>query len=230
MALERMGIQPFRTEEIHNEPRARHEKEKTFFNEKRKPRSMKRDWRIPTSMLVKLGVCVGACALMLGLKELDTPIAAEMVSGVRGAVNEETDLTEMLGKLQFVELPNALEVFSTNGKMAIPVIAPQMILEPEAQYVMWEGAPNAKVSAAAAGQVRAVGEDPLLGPYVRLLHANELETIYYGLTGIRVEEGQPIRRHDTLGELGESGTLRMHVLLAGEPQPPEQYMDLVIEK
>lgn len=232
MALERMGVQPFHTEEVGGKPRIRRNPDQSFSSKQRSSVSRKhsRSFKIPASMLVKIGVCAGACALMLVLKELDTPIAAQMVSGMRSAVNEETDITEMLGKLQFVELPNALEVFSNNGKMALPVSAPQVLLEPEAQYVMWEGAPNAKVSAAAAGQVRAVGEDALLGPYVRLMHANELETIYYGLSTIQVEEGQPIRRHDTLGELGEDGTLRLHVLLAGKPQSPVQYLDLVSEE
>lgn len=242
MALERVTVTPFQVEEIGSglrqqpregvptRPRAARTRGargargvRAGYNRGDK----KRQWKVPASLAVKVGVCVAACALMLGLKELDAPVAAQMVNGVRGAVNEETDLSEMLGKLQFVELPDALEVFSGNNKMAIPVSAPQMQLEEEAQYVMWKGAPHAEVVATASGQVRAIGEDSILGRYVRLQHADDVETIYYGLSAVNVEEGQPIRRNDTLGTLGEDGMLRLHVLLAGKPQPPEQYLDLV---
>jgi murein DD-endopeptidase MepM/ murein hydrolase activator NlpD len=92
---------------------------------------------------------------------------------------------------------------------------------------MWEGAPGAVVSAAAAGKVRAVGEDEILGRYVRLTHSGDLETIYYGLSDIQVEAGQPLRVYDTLGTLGESGALRLMVLLEGKPQDPGKYMSLV---
>ncbi len=233
MALERMGVQPFRTEEV-GKPKYYFELDEPIRVRRQsaniKQRSRKREWKLPASLLVKIGVCAAACALMLGLKEFEIPVAANMVSSVRSAMNEEPELDETLGKLQFVELQDALEVFSSESKMVIPVTAPRVSLEEEAQYVMWEGAPNAQVCAAAAGQVRAVGEDEMLGPYVRLLHADDLETIYYGLAAIQVEEGQPIRKHDTLGTLGEAGMLRLRVLLAGQPQSPGKYMDLVLEK
>ena len=227
MALQHMDVKPFTTEEIGASHRARHSP--THFNKSRASHKRRRFPQVSQSFLVKIGICAAACALILGMKALNTPTTAQVVSGVRTAINKETDIDEMLGKLQFVELPNALEVFSNDSKMVVPVNAPKAYVEPEAQYAIWEGAPNAQVIASAAGEVRAIGEDSILGKYVRLSHAGDLETIYYGLATIQVEEGQPIRKQDTLGTLGEDGTLRLSVLLAGEPQPPDTYWDLVNE-
>lgn len=227
MALQRMDVKPFTTEEIGASHTARHSH--TQFNRSRVPKRRRRLPQVSRSLMVKVGICAAACALILGMKALNTPTTEQVVSGVRTAINEEPDLDKMLGKLQFVELPDALEVFSNESKMVVPVNAPKAYVEPEAQYAIWEGAPNAKVIASAAGEVRAIGEDSILGKYVRLSHAGDLETIYYGLATIQVEEGQPIRRQDTLGTLGEDGTLRLSVLLAGEPQSPDTYWDLVHE-
>ncbi|MDR1620671.1 MAG: hypothetical protein LBS18_08440 [Clostridiales bacterium] len=126
MALERMGVQPFFTEEIGKQsvpgrvfakPPRRAKKTYRYNRHGGKPRGTRRRIKLPSSLAVKIGVCVAACALMLGLKELDVPVAAQMVSGVRDAVNEEQNLAEMLGKLQFVELPRALEVCSDNSRL-----------------------------------------------------------------------------------------------------------------
>jgi hypothetical protein len=227
MALQRMDVKPFTTEEIGASNHARHSH--TRFNRSRVSHKRRRLPQVSRSLMVKIGICAAACAVILGMKALNTPTTEQVVSGVRTAINEETDIDKMLGKLQFVELPNALEVFSNDSKMVVPVNATKAYVESEAQYAIWEGAPNAQVIASAAGEVRAIGEDSILGKYVRLSHAGDLETIYYGLATIQVEEGQPIRRQDTLGTLGEDGTLRLSVLLAGEPQSPDTYWDLVHE-
>ncbi len=230
MDMDRMHVKPFRSQEMGSVAKPR--SSETYASSPqpsrfRRSAPKKKAGRIPRSLLVKLGICIAACVLMLSLKDLDTPLATQMVSGVRSAVNEETDLTEMLGKLQFVELPNALEVFSTDDKMIAPVSAPTASMEEDSQYALWEDAPNAEVIASAAGEVRAIGVDDVLGQYVRLMHEGDLETIYYGLQTVQVEEGQPIRRHDTLGTLGENGTLCLYVLLQGEPQSPGEYFNLV---
>jgi murein DD-endopeptidase MepM/ murein hydrolase activator NlpD len=176
--------------------------------------------------MVKIGICAAACAVILGMKALNTPTTAQVVSGVRTAINEETDIDKMLGKLQFVELPNALEVFSNDSKMVVPVNATKAYVEPERNTHL--GGPPTQVMASARASAR-IGEDSILGKYVRLSHSGDLETSYYGLATIQVEQGQPIRRLVTLGTRGEDGTLRLSVLLAGEPQSPDTYWDLVHE-
>ncbi len=227
--MQRMNTTQFTTEEFDAAPRAR--QVRTFYKPHPRKRAKKSEGRMHVSgqLLVKIGICAVACALILSMKALDIPGTEQMVSGVRTAINEESDLDEMLGKLEFVELPDTLEVFSGESKLAVPVNAPNVSVEPAEKYAIWQNAPGAEVVASAAGEVRAIGEDAILGQYVRLTHAGDLETIYYGLETINVEEGQPIKKRDTLGTLGEDGMLRLSVLLSGEPQSPDTYLDLVLQ-
>ena len=76
-----------------------------------------------TSMLVKCGICAAACALVLLLKWIGTPATDSALQTVKEAVNEESELDDMLGKLKFVELPGILEVFSISGKLQPPIEA-----------------------------------------------------------------------------------------------------------
>lgn len=226
-----MRVQPFTAEEIGGIKQREGPPTRTPAA-RRAPRTdrrkqQKQAWKRPSALAVKVGICALACGMMFVMKALDVPAASQMVSGVRSAVEDEQDLTEMLGKLQFVELTDVLAVFSGNERMALPVSAPIVTMGEDAEYAQWEGAPHADVFATAAGEVRAIGEDAVLGPYVRLQHADDLETVYYGLATIQVEQGQPIRKKDTLGTLGEHGTLSFRVLLAGMPQAPSEYLDLV---
>lgn len=239
MADDNMGVKPFTTTEI-GSSQPRYTKRATLnslstqrgarsYNYASKARKSKRArFNIPTSLVAKVGVCVLACAFMLALKGLDNPVAEQVVAGVKVAVNDETDFNEMFGKLQFVELPETLEVFSNSDKLALPVSAPAQPVGSEQEYVLWEGIPDTTVLAAAAGQIRAVSEDDVLGKYVRIQHDNNLETIYYGLAEISVEQGQPIKKFDTLGITGEEGTLCVYVMLDGKPQSPGEYMDLIV--
>ncbi|HOF94139.1 MAG TPA: M23 family metallopeptidase [Clostridia bacterium] len=167
---------------------------------------------------------------MLSMRSLEMPCSEQMVLSVQNILNKEMDFDEMLGKLQFVELPNVLEVFAADKKMAVPVNADNVKIAHDEGYIEWEESPDAQVIAAANGRVRAIGVDDLLGNYIRLEHDGELETIYYGLNSIQVEEGQPIRKLDSLGTLGSSGFLRLYVLYAGKPQPPENYFELKLNK
>ena len=228
--MQRMNTTPFTTEEFGKAPRTRQIQPFRHKSRQRKKNPLKMgNLHVSGQLLVKIGICAVACALILSMKVLELPGTAQVVSGVRTAINEESRLDEMLGKLEFVDLPDTLEVFSTDSKLAMPVNAPNVSVEPALKYAIWQNAPGAEVVASAAGEVRAIGEDTMLGRYVRLTHAGDLETIYYGLDTINVEEGQPIKKRDTLGALGDDGMLRLSVLLSGKPQSPDTYLDLVLQ-
>lgn len=175
----------------------------------------------------KIGICVSACLLVFAVQLVDTPFAKSVTQQVLEASDNKTDMDEMLGKLQFVELPSALEVFAPeNDKFALPVDGSVAVMQVGQTMARWEGAANAAVLAPGKGEVRAVGEDPILGRYVRIAHADEVETIYYGFEQVRVEVGQPVRKQDTLGLLGQEGVLSLSVLRSGRPQQPEEYLDI----
>ncbi len=224
--MQRMELTPFVTRENGTRVRAR-----SGTGRKKSPRRKKARWQINGGgqMMIKVGICCVAALLVLGLQAIDMPFTNTMVDEVREVLNTQTEMDEMLGKLQFVELPGLLEVFSgDSAKMSLAVNAPSVSLIDQECLAKWEGAPGAEVVASAPGEVRAVGTDPVLGPYVRLMHQGDLETVYYGLNEVLVEVGQPIRRLDTLGILGDEGTLCLGVLLEGRPQEPGNYFDLVL--
>ena len=226
MNLQKMEIDPFIIDkDTVRQPDSGQRKSSVKFN---KPR--KRVKRIPGPLIAQISICVFACALMLSMRSLEIPGSEQMVLSVQNILNKEMDFDEMLGKLQFVELPNVLEVFAADKKMAVPVNADNVKIAHDEGYIEWEESPDAQVIAAANGRVRAIGVDDLLGNYIRLEHDGELETIYYGLNSIQVEEGQPIRKLDSLGTLGSGGFLRLYVLYAGKPQPPENYFELKLNK
>ncbi len=227
--MQRMNTTQFTLEEPAVAPRARRLPAFSKPRQRKQPKRSEGQVKVSGQLLVKIGICAVACALILSMKAFEIPGTAQMVSGVRTAINEEADLDEMLGKLEFVELPDTLAVFTTDGKLAVPVNAPNVSVEPVQKYAIWQNAPGAEVVASAAGEVRAIGEDAILGQYVRLMHPGDLETIYYGLETINVEEGQPIKKRDTLGTLGDDGMLHLSVLLSGEPQSPDAYLDLVLQ-
>jgi hypothetical protein len=103
--------------------------------------------------------------------------------------------------------------------MVVPVNATKAYVEPEAQYAIWRARRTHRSRlprrAKCAPSVKTVYW--VICPSE---HSGDLETIYYGLATIQVEEGQPIRRQDTLGTLGEDGTLRLSVLFGGRTSVP----------
>lgn len=209
--MQRIHISEFHTEE-NGMPRTRAVRSRT-----RRTVRARRSPRRGRINIARVGVAAAACCALVALSVAGLPLTVE------------DDLDEMLGKLQFVSLPTVLEVFGpAEDKLALPVSTAVMTVLNDQQLARWESEPHAEVIASAAGEVRAVGEDPVLGPYVRLMHSDDLETIYYGLREIHVEEGQPVRRMDTLGLLGEDGSLCLEVLLEGRPQRPEEYFDVVL--
>lgn len=176
-------------------------------------------------MFLKIGVCVGVCALMLALKSVDSPLASKTVETVGHAVTEETDIDEMLGKLQFVELPNILEVFAQSNTYAAPVSVTTSTPLDDGRMLLLTAQSGADVSSACRGSVYSIGTDASLGDYVCVKKDTSLEFYYYGLAEIFVEEGQPVRAMDTLGALGADGCLYLAVLENGRPMDPREYID-----
>ncbi len=77
MALQRMDVKPFTTEEIGASNHARHSH--TRFNRSRSHKR-RRFPQVSRSLMVKIGICAAACAVILGMKALNTPTTAQVVS------------------------------------------------------------------------------------------------------------------------------------------------------
>ncbi len=180
------------------------------------------------SMLVKVGVCVVACAAVLLIKLTQSQTQADLselmepgTSSSTGGSEDEFD--EMLGKLRFVELPGILEVFAPDERMALPVEARACTLIEDETLLKLDVESGQSVKAAFAGKVKTVGEDTEYGLYVEMILDNGLETVCYGLASVAVEEGQPVAKADDIGTTQDGSALYLGLRENGRPRNPLDY-------
>ena len=176
-----------------------------------------------TSMLIKCGVCAAACALVLLFKWAGSPATAGALQTVKEAVNEESELDEMLGKLKFVALPGILEVFSRSGKLDLPICATESRSLQDNTLLALTSAQQQNVNACLAGSIKETGLDKELGNYVRISSADDRDLYLYGLSTVTVEAGQPMMENDHIGSIEAGGTLFIRILVNGKPEDPLGY-------
>lgn len=180
-----------------------------------------------SSMLLKLGICAAACALVLLIKWVDTPLTNSALESIKEIIDDgKSEMEEPAGKLKFVELPGLLSVFAQKGDMAAPVEFSRSELLEDGNLARFFSQSSAAVICVKDGRVKSVGQDASLGKYVMVSHDNDITTVYYGLDEIIVEEGQPLRRLDNLGKLGADGVLSMAITKGGKPQDVSKYIDM----
>ena len=180
-------------------------------------------------MLVQTVICIAALLLFIGL-ELFVFKKAEAAEPVNASPREQTQGTESgsgedeetLGRLQFVN-GRVYSVFPKSPRWALPLKSDSVESLEEERLLKLTAEPGESIRVSAAGQVRKVGEDPNYGSFVLVSHGNELESVYYHLDGICVDEGQPLRADDTLGSVGADGYLYVAVLEEGTLQRVFQY-------
>jgi len=87
------------------------------------------------------------------------------------------------------------------------------------------------VTAALAGKVIKVENDPLVGNQVEIEHANKMVTVYQSLDKVNVKPGDEVTQGQVLGTAGrnvfekEAGVhLHFEVRVDGNPVNPEQYL------
>ena len=174
-------------------------------------------------MLIKCGVCAAACALVLLLKWAGSPATAGALQTVKEAVNEESELDEMLGKLKFVALPGILEVFSRSGKLDLPIRASESRSLQDNTTLALISEQQQNVNACLAGTIKETGTDKELGNYVRISSADDRDLFLYGLSTVTVEAGQPMMENDHIGSIEAGGTLFIRILVNGKPEDPLGY-------
>jgi len=180
------------------------------------------------SMVAKITICMAILALVI-LAE------AFLLRGGQGNVVEtavtdqqdtgETD-EEVLGRLRFVEAGGVKSVFAVSQRWDMPVSYSEAsnIEDETTLFLRANAGENVRLSA--AGEVKSVGTDEILGDYVRISHGGELESVYYHLSNICVEEGQPLSAKDVLGKVAADGTLYVCILQNGSPVNPETYLNV----
>ena len=184
----------------------------------------KRRARSGGSMAVKIGVCFGVFLLVMAIQLLFDPFGRASVETGGTAPNPDEGTDETLGRLRFVSGGNVSSVFSGAQRWSAPVSDAASFTTRADSIMEIQALAGDVVSCPASGEVREIGTDGALGEYLRIAHGNGLESIYYNLQSVLVELGQPVLALDTLGTVGESGTLYVSVLQSGQEQPPEDYI------
>ena len=224
MDLEKLETTPFQTAET------RRRRSAMRVNLHRTRPSAHRERILGASMLVKIGVCVAALILVLVMEMFVFPREqgghAAALEAQAPAVTDGGGTDETLGRLRFVDGGGLVGVFASGKRWHVPVEATGASLLDDARLLQLQAEAGSTVSLSAGGEVRAVGADLELGQYVRIHHGEDLESIYYHLSDICVEPGQPLLLGDTLGKVAGDGTLYLRIYQTGAPQDVETFVDV----
>ena len=128
-----------------------------------------------------------------------------VVQTLQNTIEHQWD--QNVGKLTYVSnsLADSIQVFnrgsSSQNALICPVTA-QVIQARSADtpYLLYENAGN--VFAAGTGEVTQIAHDDDDAYIVRIAHANDVNTLYYGLKTCFVAEGDPVKADTLLGESG----------------------------
>ncbi|MDO4567944.1 MAG: M23 family metallopeptidase [Clostridia bacterium] len=175
-------------------------------------RKRKIDLRDSVSMLVKLGLCIAACAIVLFVC-LATAVGQREVSGDEHSADDTEDT---FGRLKYVEFPGIAEVFAVSGNADTPVEYSRGEFLSGGKVACFYAQAGSFVCALNSGRVAGVGVDSVYGDYIIIECADGTRAQYSGIAEVLIELGQPIARGDRLGtsgyvlcySLSEDGELR----------------------
>lgn len=182
------------------------------------------------SMLVKLGVCCAAAALVLLIK-VSAENRADPFAALEGTIaSNENELDDQLGKLRFVELPGIIEVFSSESKSLLGIESDSSELINEGTLLKLVAGKDQAVTIGSVCQTIETGEDPLYGKFVLLDMGADTELTVYGLSELTPEAGQPLLSGDELGRISGKMVLYAAVRIAGRPSDPATYLRMDIAR
>lgn len=173
-----------------------------------------------SSMLGKIGVCLMLCALVMISNHFND---GGQLSAVSAAAYDEEMGGEYLGKLRFVELPGIIQVFSSDAKLKVGVDSGRCETAEDDTLLRVLGCGEQTVPAPADGKVKGIeqeGENYTL----ELSLSNDVVVCYGSVSSVNVEEGQPIKKGDTLFTVKDGFDIRVY--LGGRPVNPSDYFDI----
>lgn len=164
------------------------------------------------SMLLKLGLCAAACALVfvLNTDNQDTEKRSEL-SG------SETEDAEKPGTLKFVEFPGILSVFSEDKAYSYPISSCSASFTQEYRLLCLHSTEKQNVCAIEDGIVVDSGDNDDGGNYIALKTEGDLVWFYSGMKSLRAETGQSLKANDTIGEAEKDSTLYLRCERNGKP-------------
>lgn len=160
------------------------------------------------------------------MRNAELPSGGTVLTAVQQMIDGEWD--DHLGKISFVGrfLPETVAVFfesAPDAELTAPCFG--ALTHPWTEQEPYLGYTDAdkRVFAAAAGQVMSVSHGPEEEYILRIRHDNGLETMYYALASIAVEEGDAVSPSTCLGEALSGGAI-IEVRRAGRAIDPTGLM------
>ncbi len=163
------------------------------------------------SMLVKTGLCVGACAVVL----ISSQNEKRELAIISQAQTDE--IIDDLGKLKFVSMPGTISVYSPSEKLQAPLA--NALVEFGDSYAVFTARADQEIFSMISGNVRYISEDSKLGGLcVSIMSPNDdTELILSGLNSCILEEGQNILQGDSIGAALETEEVFVRLLKNGRP-------------
>lgn len=174
------------------------------------------------SMLAKMGICTLLAGIVLLSEYMGKMTSLQEVSS---GINEDTENIggDYLGKLRFVELPGIIQVFSSGTKLKMGTEYEDYWLNEDKTCMTVTGMKSTALPSPADGVVKTLSS--YNGKTVIELATDGDVTIRCTAAADgAVEEGQPIRKGDTLFSSVEY--VEIEVFSAGRPVNPEDYYNM----
>lgn len=166
-----------------------------------------------TSMLIKAGICVGACAVML----ISAQNKENELTLLSQAQTDSEESVDDLGKLKFVSKLGIIDVFSPSEKLQTPLANAHV--EFGDSYAVFTAKVDQEIFSMISGDVRYISEDTKLGGLcVSILSPNsDTEFIISGLCNCVIKEGQHVLQGDCIGTALETEEVFVRLLKDGRP-------------
>ncbi len=164
------------------------------------------------SMLIKTGLCVGACAIVLMSAQNEKNELAMLAQA-----QADSEESEDLGKLKFVSLPGIISVYAPSEKLQTPLA--NATVEFGDSYAVFTAKADQEIFSMISGNVRYISEDSKLGGLcVSIISpADDTELIFSGLNNCMLEEGQRVLQGDSIGAALEAEEVFVRLLKGGRP-------------
>lgn len=183
------------------------------------------------SMVAKIGICMAilACVILIQVFILEERKEEPIVQTSADASDQTgtgSESGDVLGKLRFVSAGGVKSVFNVSQRWDLPVQSSLSELMDDDTMLCLNAKAGDEVAVSASGEVKAIAKDETYGEYVRINHGSDLESIYYNLSDVCVEVGQPLLAKDTLGKVGADGKLYVVIMRTGEKLNPATFLDV----
>ena len=204
---------------------------KSIANDQEQREHINKDGRhnAPTSFIwgEKLARNMALAVLLLltvvSVRNAELPTGETVLTAVQEMIDSDWD--EHLGKIDFVSnmFPETVSVFFDTApapSLSAPCFGQVSHAWTQDEPFIGYKADDGRVYAAGNGQIMSLAYGPMEERIVRIRHENGVETLYYGLDQVCVQEGDPVTDKTCLGTVKAGLDAAVEVRRAGVPVDP----------